>query len=103
MPVLAHPARLHMPPQALEALVESLATVGLMGLEVYHPSASRGDVRMLLGMAQRRGLLVTGGSDFHGDKGARARLGGVPPGWRDPTADTQALLTAIATPRETAN
>lgn len=96
LPVLAHPARLHMPAQTLEALVASLKGVGLMGLEVYHPSASRGDVRQLAAMALRHGLLVTGGSDFHGDAGSRARLGGLPAGWRHCEADVEALQAAVA-------
>ncbi len=96
VPVLAHPARLKLPPQMLEALVEALTGEGLMGVEVYHPSASRGDLRQLLAMARRRGLLITGGSDYHGDAGSRAKLGGVPAGWHSCAADVAALQAAIA-------
>lgn len=96
VPVLAHPARLRLPSQALEALTLSLQAVGLMGVEVYHPSASRGDLRTLDAMARRLGLLVTGGSDYHGDSGTRAKLGGVPAGWQRCAADVAALQAACA-------
>ncbi len=96
VPVLAHPARTGLPSQTLEALVESLQAEGLLGIEVYHPSASRRDLRMLDAMARRRGLLVTGGSDFHGDRGSRAALGGLPAGWRVWQSDLEDLRSAMA-------
>ena len=95
VPVLAHPIRLGMPPQILEALICALQAQGLQGLEVFHPSASRGDVRALENLAHRLGLLVTGGSDFHGDRGTRTKLGGLPSGWRTWQADLLALQTSI--------
>jgi len=101
VPVLAHPMRMNLPPHLLEALIGSLIPLGLMGLEVFHPSASRGDVRMLETMARRLRLLVTGGSDFHGDRGARAKLGGLPSGWAQCTGDVEALLAAIAAQAKT--
>ena len=96
VPVLAHPARLGLSPQMLEALVEALQGEGLMGVEAFHPSAVRGDARALEAMARRRGLLVTGGSDFHGDRGSRAKLGGLPSGWNAWADDLAALEAAIA-------
>jgi predicted metal-dependent phosphoesterase TrpH len=96
VPVLAHPARMALPPQALEALITSLQAEGLMGLEVYHPSASRRDIRHLEGIARRHGLLVTGGSDFHGDHGSHAKLGELPGGWHAWQADIEALLRTMA-------
>ncbi|NLI20474.1 MAG: PHP domain-containing protein [Clostridiales bacterium] len=95
VPVLAHPSRMGLAPQMLEALIAELQQAGLMGVEVFHPSASRRDIKALESLARRQGLLVTGGSDFHGDQGSRARLGGLPPGWRDPPADLQALREAM--------
>lgn len=97
VPVLAHPMRLGLPSQHLEALIASLAAGGLQGVEAYHPSASRRDVGALDALARRHGLLVTGGSDFHGDRGARARLGGLPGGWRAWPDDLAALRAAMAT------
>jgi len=100
-PVLAHPARMRLLPQGVEALVEALQAAGLRGVEVYHPSASHRDIRWLEAMARRRGLLVTGGSDFHGDSGARAELGGLPAGWRAWKDDLAALNDVIAAVRQT--
>lgn len=102
VPVLAHPARLRLAPQALEALILSLMERGLRGVEVYHPSASRRDIRTLCGIAKRNGLLVTGGSDFHGDRGSRTELGETPGGWRSWKADTAALAAAMAERRASA-
>ncbi len=99
VPVLAHPARLDLAPLLLEALVEALQSAGLMGLEAYHPSAVRAKARALEAMARRKGLLVTGGSDFHGDSGTRAKLGGLPAGWRAWAEDLAALQAAMAAAR----
>jgi predicted metal-dependent phosphoesterase TrpH len=46
--------------------VEELARLGLDGIEVYHYSHSRADGDRLRAMADRLGLICTGGSDFHG-------------------------------------
>lgn len=95
VPVLAHPMRLRLEPQVLEAFVAFLREAGLQGLEVYHPSAGRRDIPMLQGIADRLGLLATGGSDFHGDKGTRAMLGGLPGGWHTWEQDLAALRQAM--------
>ena len=47
-------------------VMEELVSLGLDGIEVYHPSADRQQTDMLRSYAAARGLLVTGGSDFHG-------------------------------------
>ncbi len=59
--VLAHPAASGVV-QHIPALVE----LGLQGVEVYYPDHSPEDVKVLLDLARRYRLLVTGGSDFHG-------------------------------------
>jgi predicted metal-dependent phosphoesterase TrpH len=43
-----------------------LWAAGLEGIEVYYPNYPRGISRCLLTMAIHYGLLITGGSDFHG-------------------------------------
>lgn len=93
--VLAHPMRMALEPQAMEALVEALQAIGLEGVEAYHPSANRRAVRWLDAMARRRNLLVTGGSDFHGDRGSHAALGALPSGWDCWPEDLQALKDAM--------
>ncbi len=96
VPVLAHPVRTGLEPHILEALALSLKEAGLRGIEAFHPSASVAQARTLCSMARRMELLVTGGSDFHGDRGSRAQLGGFPAGWHDWESDLEALDNAIA-------
>jgi len=95
VPVLAHPMRIGLTTFTLEALVISLRSAGLAGVEVFHPSASRSDIPFLLRMARNSGLLVTGGSDFHGDHGSRAQIGRLPSGWATWQEDLLTLKAAI--------
>lgn len=59
--VLAHPA-------AYDSfdLIPELIEASLDGVEVWHPRNSPQDVTRLLLIAQKYGLLTTGGTDFHG-------------------------------------
>ncbi len=59
--VLAHPALYH----NMELLDELIAE-GLDGVEVWHPSADEETIETLRKIAKKNGLLMTGGSDFHG-------------------------------------
>jgi len=65
--VLAHPMELKMGDAALISLVQEWKAQGLAGIEVYHPSAANNQTPFLLSLARREGLLVTGGSDYHGE------------------------------------
>ncbi len=85
--VLAHPGHY----RNFE-LVGELAGMGLEGIEVYHPLHSPDDVRKAEELAERYGLLVTGGSDFHG----RNRPGATPLGMRGLSgAALETFLTAL--------
>ena len=59
--VLAHPGG-----GLAEAVVERLLTFGLRGVEVWHPQHAPSTTRRYRALADRLGLLETGGSDFHG-------------------------------------
>ena len=48
-------------------LIGPLADHGLDAIEVYHSDHRPEDVQQYRGLAQRLGVLVTGGSDFHGE------------------------------------
>ncbi|MGH2453367.1 MAG: PHP domain-containing protein [bacterium] len=61
IPVLAHPGWL-----GDDARVESLIEDGLEGIEAYYPDHTPEMVERYLALAKRHGLLVTGGTDFHG-------------------------------------
>ena len=52
-------------------LIGPLADHGLDAIEVYHSDHRPEDVQQYRGLAQRLGVLVTGGSDFHGDPSTR--------------------------------
>lgn len=59
--VLAHPGA------ALpDAVIEGLVEAGLGGIEVWHPQHGPMAVRRHRALAQRLGIVATGGSDFHG-------------------------------------
>jgi predicted metal-dependent phosphoesterase TrpH len=64
-PVLAHPALLHLEPHELADYVDRLAAAGLRGIEAYRPEHDDDLRAQLAGLAQRRGLAATAGSDFH--------------------------------------
>lgn len=64
VPVWAHPY-LFRGGDVKEVLPE-LVAAGLMGLEVYHPSHSPSQCRKLEELCQQYGLIMTGGSDYHG-------------------------------------
>jgi len=60
--VLAHPGS-----QMPDGVIERLCGSGLRGIEVWHPQHGAATVRRYQALAQRLGLLITGGSDFHGE------------------------------------
>lgn len=68
IPVIAHPG--DMP--HLEDLIPDLMNYGLRGLEAYHKSHSAGMAAWHCELAERYGLIVTGGTDFHGQPKAYA-------------------------------
>ncbi|MCZ6602778.1 MAG: PHP domain-containing protein [Planctomycetota bacterium] len=74
IPVLAHPGL-----YGREGLVDLMIVSGVMGIEAYHPDHSEGVARRFANLAADKGLLVTGGSDYHGrPRGKRFGLGAVP-------------------------
>lgn len=66
IPVLAHPVLYRMSGDRLEALVKRLKESGLMALEGIYSSYSPAEERQMRRLAQKHGLLLSGGSDFHG-------------------------------------
>ncbi len=61
IPSLAHPIYLKD-----DAIIDHLASEGLVGLEVYHSSHQPAVVARYEQIAKRLGLLKTGGTDYHG-------------------------------------
>jgi predicted metal-dependent phosphoesterase TrpH len=77
VPGLAHPFTLGLNPEALREQLRELARLGLAGLEVFYPEHSPEQEALYLSLARELGLLVTGGSDFHGDNKPEVELGRV--------------------------
>ena len=85
VPVLAHPYIYDRRGERkvsldLEHWLPRLRDAGLEGIEVYYPRYPRRASRQLLAHAVRHGLVITGGSDYHGGMLANG-LGGVAVPW----------------------
>ena len=100
--VLAHPMEMRMSDMNIEALVCEWKKQGLCGIEVYHPSADNRKLPFLYALARREGLLVTGGSDFHGESVRQSGIGQEAQRWKTMDTDVQALMNAIAAQKERA-
>ena len=94
-PVLAHPGLLRMTESAVEQRVRAWREQGLMGIEVYHPYHTPAQIRRLDRLARSLGLLVTGGSDAHGEPVRPARIGDGLENWRTRDRDALALWQAV--------
>jgi predicted metal-dependent phosphoesterase TrpH len=76
IPVLAHPFTLHIPsPHQMNALLVELIQLGLMGIEVYYPEHTGDQISFYKTLAEKHGLLITGGSDYHGIQTDKADIG----------------------------
>ncbi|MCR4430588.1 MAG: PHP domain-containing protein [Tepidanaerobacteraceae bacterium] len=62
IPVLAHPGLLYE-----MQIIKDLVDYGIMGIEVYHKNHTPSQVDFLIDFATRKNLLMTGGSDSHGE------------------------------------
>jgi predicted metal-dependent phosphoesterase TrpH len=74
--VLAHPIQLRTGNDAqLETIVKSLVDDGLAGLEIIHSDHDAAWVEKVTRLADKYGLVKTGGSDFHGSNKKDINLG----------------------------
>ena len=69
---LAHPVRVN---GDVPKLLPELRDAGMNAIEAYHSDHGPREVELYLGLAKKYGLLVTGGSDFHGAVKPEVRLG----------------------------
>lgn len=87
--VLAHPGC--MQGEDHEALVKRLSSVGLEGIEAFYPEHTDDDCAYFCALAEKYGLFVTQGSDFHGGVG-RSLIPGIEQRGTDKLAKTLKIL-----------
>ena len=68
VPVVAHPLSLYLSWTKLEPVMEDFKSRGVAGMECFHPGARVTECLRLEEMARKLGMIVTAGSDFHGEK-----------------------------------
>jgi hypothetical protein len=61
--VIAHPGKL-----AKASYLEEFIPMGIDGIEVWHPDHYQWEIDNFIAIAQKNGLYMTGGSDFHGEQ-----------------------------------
>jgi predicted metal-dependent phosphoesterase TrpH len=66
--VLAHPTTITRDRTIVREVIGMLVALGLDGIEAYNSLATIDDAEFLLAIARRHNLVVTGGSDFHGNE-----------------------------------
>ena len=66
IPVLAHPGLINLPEKELEAAIDVMVEMGLMGIEALYPAHDEQKYRFFFRIARKHKLVVTGGTDFHG-------------------------------------
>jgi predicted metal-dependent phosphoesterase TrpH len=76
IPVIAHPG-IYAKDNGLmtNAAVASFKAAGIGGIEVYYPEHSPRQIAHYTALANRHGLLKTGGTDFHGDMKPEVAMG----------------------------
>lgn len=82
VPALAHPVSYDRfgairTPFGLDKTLPELCEAGLLGIEAYYPGYDAVTIEYILGVARRYGLVVTGGTDFHGLRPSDLDLGAV--------------------------
>ena len=94
----------HLGDHGTDGQIRQFQEQGLDGLEVRHPSHSPGTERRLTGIAQRFGLAISGGSDWHGDMelgDSHAPLGGldIPLKWLEELETRRATASRETVPQ----
>lgn len=75
IPILAHPLQYHLPDEDLQELTSQLKKDGLIGIEALYSTHSPMDESYVRRLARIQGLLISGGSDFHGSNKPAISLG----------------------------
>lgn len=75
IPILAHPLLYHLTEEGLLTLIEELKRAGLLGIEALYSTHTPEEESFVLRLARKQGLLISGGSDFHGSNKPSISLG----------------------------
>jgi predicted metal-dependent phosphoesterase TrpH len=67
VPVLAHPFTMNLSIEDLERFVDELLPAGLLGIEGYHGDLPYEQQEPYRALGRSKSLIVSGGSDYHGD------------------------------------
>lgn len=98
--VLAHPFTLEYGSrQHLQAILQELQSYGLAAVEAFYPEHTPEQQKLYQELAAELGLLVTGGSDYHGEIKPKVQMGQIGPGRYIPyelLADLRQRLQASA-------
>jgi predicted metal-dependent phosphoesterase TrpH len=93
--VLAHPGLIEVAGPVRQRLVAELCEMGLGGLEAYYPRHTPEETAALETLAKQYGLVITGGTDFHGDNTPGVELGSAKGDFHVPYAVYEALSAAL--------
>ncbi len=75
IPILAHPMLYDLTEAQLEALVSEMKSAGLVGIEAIYSTYTPEQERYVRRLAAQYELLISGGSDYHGDAKPAISLG----------------------------
>lgn len=97
IPVWAHPlggeGEKRLSSEKFENLLETLIVYGIRGLECHYSRYSPEESAFLVSTARERGLIITGGSDYHGRNKRGIDLGGLGSVW---DADPDLLFSVLS-------
>ncbi|MBL0691497.1 MAG: PHP domain-containing protein [SAR324 cluster bacterium] len=75
MAFIAHPTSLKLNDEELVKFFSKLKDAGLAGIEAFNSAHKAKDARLYQSVANDLGLLISGGSDFHGTNKPRVKMG----------------------------
>lgn len=75
VPILAHPVLYHLGNEQMKKLMDYLCDAGIVGLEAIYSTYTMGEEIQMQKLAKERGLIISGGSDYHGANKPHIELG----------------------------
>jgi predicted metal-dependent phosphoesterase TrpH len=94
--VLAHPPFISPERKVIATMLDAFVELGLDGVEAYNSGGSNDDIDWAISEARKRNLIVTGGSDFHGDSKGDIAIGTGRGNLKIPYSCVEEINTAVA-------